>query len=258
MSENLSQKAYWHIHDKLTNGALRPGLRLSNRAVAKEVGMSFTPVREALNRLVSEGLLEYRDGLGVFVPQTTRREIEELYEVREMLESAVVARSCGNLPPGTLEELHLLQEEMRSIVGLVEQAGRMGEHGEQFRELDSAFHLSLIRGTGNRQLLETITDLRKKCAIKTRGEPGMAALVGHVFQTEPIESIQRTCWEHDHLLELLSDAGGREDAAQLMSKHIRTGRQLALASLDRAYMNAPRRAAQPTSSAAEAAEAADA
>ena len=90
MGENLSQKAYWHIHDKLSAGTLKPGFRLSNRAVAKEVGISFTPVREALNRLVSEGLLEYRAGLGVFVPECSRREIEELYEVREMLECAAV------------------------------------------------------------------------------------------------------------------------------------------------------------------------
>lgn len=243
MSESLSQKAYWHIHDKLTTGSLRPGHRLSNRAVAKEVGISFTPVREALNRLVSEGLLEYREGLGVFVPQASRREIEELYEVREMLECAVVGRACGKLPASTMVELRSLQQGMKDIVEMVERTGRIAEHGERFRELDSAFHLALIRGTGNRQLLETVTDLRKKCAIKAGGESGIA-LVGHVFQSEPIESVQRTCRQHDELLELLGDSVNQEEAGRLMGCHIRTGRQLAVAALDRAYMNAPRRGAQ--------------
>jgi len=245
MSENLSQKAYWHIHDKLTTGSLRPGFRLSNRAVAKEVGISFTPVREALNRLVSEGLLEYREGLGVFVPHATRREIEELYEVREMLECAVVARACGNLPQTALQELRDLQEEMQAISETVESTGRIAEYGERFRDLDSAFHLALIRGTGNRQLLETITDLRKKCAIKAGGESGMAELIGHVFQTEPIESVKRSCREHEELIALLEGNDG-EEANRFMSKHIRAGRQLALAAIDRAYMNSSRRAVQPT------------
>ncbi|HLA84181.1 MAG TPA: GntR family transcriptional regulator [Thermoguttaceae bacterium] len=255
MSENLSQKAYWHIHDKLTTGTLKPGFRLSNRAVAREVGISFTPVREALNRLVSEGLLEYREGLGVFVPQASRREIEELYEVREMLECAVVVRACGRLPGATLGEMRHLQDQMQIIVDLVDGTGRIAEHGERFRELDSAFHLTLIRGTGNRQLLETVTDLRKKCAIKSGGESGMAALIGHVFQTEPIESVQRTCRDHDHLLELLKDSSGEEEAGLLMGRHIRNGRQLALAAMERTYMSVTRRVTQPSYSATETSDA---
>jgi DNA-binding GntR family transcriptional regulator len=250
MSENLSQKAYWHIHDKLTTGSLKPGLRLSNRAVAKEVGISFTPVREALNRLVSEGLLEYRQGLGVFVPQATRREIEELYEVREMLESAIAARACGSLSASVLKELCEFQEEMCQIVDTVRDTGRMAEHGERFRNLDSAFHLTLIRGTGNRQLLDTMADLRKKCAIKTRGESAVAGLVGHVFQTEPFESIERSYREHEELIEVLQTDDG-EAASRLMGQHIRAGRQLALAAIDRAYMHSPRPAARPSYSAAE-------
>jgi DNA-binding GntR family transcriptional regulator len=240
MSENLSQKAYSHIHDKLTSGTLRPGLRLSNRKVAQEIGVSFTPVREALNRLVSEGLLEYRDGVGVFVPEATRREIEELYDVREMLECAVVARECGRLSQRTLQELRDLHGEMCRIVESVEEAGQMGEHGQRFRELDSAFHLTLIRGTGNRQLLDVVTDLRKKCAIKSGGA-SMADLVGHVFHAEPLENVRRTLREHGELLSLLEKSDGVA-AAELMCRHIRTGRQLAVASIDRDYMSASRHA----------------
>jgi len=253
MSENLSQKAYWHIHDKLNAGTLKPGFRLSNRAMAKEVGVSFTPVREALNRLVSEGLLEYREGLGVFVPESSRREIEELYEVREMLECAAVARACGNLPGSVLQELRDLHEQMREIMEAIEATGQVAEHGEQFRALDSAFHLALIRGTGNRQLVDTMTDLRKKCAIKAGGQSSREELVGHVFQTEPIESVQRSCREHEQLIALLEGNDG-DEARRFMSKHIRSGRQQALAAIDRTYMNASRRAVQSAYLAAEEAD----
>ena len=240
MSENLSQRAYWHIHDKLTSGAFQPGFRLSNRAVAKEVGVSFTPVREALSRLVSEGLLEYREGLGVFVPSATRREVEELYEVRELLECSVMARVCGQLADGILKELRELHEQMQAIVDQAVVEGRIGDRGEAFRELDTAFHLALIRGLGNRQLLDTVADLRRKCAVKTGVSTSDENLVGHVFQTEPVESIQRTCHEHHRFLELLDQTEGAEEAEKLMHKHIRTGRQHALTALERSYMNSSR------------------
>jgi len=240
MGENLSNKAYWYIHDKLTRGALRPGFRLSNRAVANEVGISFTPVREALNRLVSEGLLEYREGLGVFVPRVTRQEIEELYDVREMLECAVVARACGHLPQPTLDEMRDLHDRMGQLVESARQAGQMGEHGEDFRALDSSFHLALIRGTGNRCLLDTVADLRRKCAIKSSGASPTAELVGHVFYAEPFETVQRTHEEHAELLALL-EQGDSQRAASLMGRHIRTGRHLALGAFERGYMNSSRR-----------------
>ena len=240
MSENLSQRAYWHIHDKLTSGGFQPGFRLSNRAVAKEVGVSFTPVREALSRLVSEGLLEYREGLGVFVPNATRREIEELYEVRELLECSVMTRACGQLADSIFEELRELHEQMQAIVDEAVIEGRIGDRGETFRKLDTAFHLALIRGLGNRQLLDTVADLRRKCAVKKGVSSCEDNLVGHVFQTEPIESIQRTCREHHRLLELLDATDGSEEAERLMHKHIRVGRQFALAALERSYMNSSR------------------
>ena len=105
MSDNLTQKAYKYIYEKLVGGQLLPGSRLSNRGVAKEAGMSFTPVREALNRLVSEGMLEYRQGLGVFVPTPSMREIREIYELREILESAAVSRVCADMMPYMITEM---------------------------------------------------------------------------------------------------------------------------------------------------------
>jgi DNA-binding GntR family transcriptional regulator len=241
MSENLSQKAYWHIHDKLTTGTLRPGFRLSNRAVAKEIGVSFTPVREAFNRLVSEGLLEYREGLGVFVPTSSRREIEELYDVREMIECAVVARICGEVPKATLGEMRQLHNEMGEIIETVKFTGEVPKNSERHRLLDSAFHLALIRGAGNRQLLDMVADLRRKCAIKAGGRFSAAELVGHVFLAEPVESVQqahdRTQKDHERLLVLL-EGNDPKEASLLMGKHIRAGRRLALASVDQIYMDA--------------------
>ena len=113
---NLTQKAYWHIHDKLCHGVLQPGSRLSNRKVAKEIGISFTPVREALSRLVSEGLLEYRQGVGVFVPVVSIQEIRENYELCEIIESEVATRAVTNLPASMFVEMRKSYDHMVNIV----------------------------------------------------------------------------------------------------------------------------------------------
>ncbi|NLE38311.1 MAG: GntR family transcriptional regulator [Pirellulaceae bacterium] len=246
MSENLSQRAYWYLHDKLASGDLQPGHRLSNRAVAGQIGISFTPVREAFNRLVSEGLLEYREGLGVLVPQPSQEEIKELYEVREMLECAAISRFAGRLANATLAEMRRFDARMREIVELAEVAGRMGKHGERFRVLDSAFHLALIRGTGNRQLIETLSDLKKKCEIKSGGASSRTELIGYVFHAESLESVQQTLREHGELIELL-EQGERDEAAELMSRHIYASQRLALEAMNHAYMKSSRRASRAAS-----------
>ena len=76
---NLTNVAYAHIHNKLGAGSLSPGTRLSNRKVAKEIGVGVSPVRGALTRLIQEGLLDHRPGIGTFVPTPDRREITEVY-----------------------------------------------------------------------------------------------------------------------------------------------------------------------------------
>ena len=65
VATNLTQQAYDYIMGRLHSGQLAPGSRLTNRGIAVEIGTSFTPVREALNRLVSEGILLHQPGIGV-------------------------------------------------------------------------------------------------------------------------------------------------------------------------------------------------
>lgn len=228
MSDNLTQRAYQHIHGKLTGGALSPGVRLSNRTFAKEMGISLTPIRGAFNRLISEGLLEYRPGLGVFVPMPNRREIEELYEFRETLECAAVGKVCGNPSPRMFEEMESSLAELDEIVERLEQAGRTFKDEQQLERLrlvDIRFHLALLRAAGNRRMVETVEDLR----IRTR-------IVCHRFQDEEFSNLPRTADEHRRIIEALRD-GDAKEARRVLSDHIRHGCQLALESHDQRYMD---------------------
>jgi len=230
MAENLADKAYHHIRRLLLTGQLSPGTRLSNRGMAKKLDISFTPVREALNRLVSEGLLEYRGGVGVFVPVITRNEIEDVYELRETLECAALAKVCGKLPDAVLEELSSLVDEMARI-GEAIQKKHGGEHDPELKDrhtqVDAAFHALLLQAAGNRLALDALRRLTR-----------MATIMSHSFDVNPWQEVARTQDEHRHILELLRH-GNVDEAQTFMAEHIRNGCQLVLAAYNRHYMESP-------------------
>lgn len=238
MNNTLTQKAYQHIHDKLCDGQLQPGSRLSNRGVAKEVGISFTPVREALSRLVSEGLLEYRQGVGVFVPTLGIQEICESYELREILESEAAAKIAKNPPAVMLAEMTESYERMEAILTKVsntESGANFADWASVWQMADSAFHVSLLRASGNRRLLDTVEGLRT--SMKMMMGPSLRRLagdhqesmgiVGHRFASESQDHIERTLDEHGRILDALQQ-GDAATAKMVMVEHIRSGLKLAL------------------------------
>ncbi|HLA85234.1 MAG TPA: GntR family transcriptional regulator [Thermoguttaceae bacterium] len=228
MPEKLADKAYDHIRRWLLTGQLAPGTRLSNRVMAKRLDISFTPVREALTRLVSEGLLEFRAGVGVCVPVIDRHEIEDVYELRETLECAAIAKVVGKLPASVLDEMETLLDEMVRI-GETIQKEHGGGHDEELTDrhgqIDAAFHQALLRAAGNRLALETVAGLRR-----------VTAVIAHTFDVNPWQEIARTHNEHRGLLDALR-RGDTADAQAVMATHIRNGCRLSLAAHQRHYMN---------------------
>src|SRR6201995_3075492 len=85
-SNPLREQAYKHIHGKLLAGELPAGHVLSEHSLAREIGISRTPVREAIQRLEQEGVLEQIPRYGTVVRRPERRDLEELYQLREALE----------------------------------------------------------------------------------------------------------------------------------------------------------------------------
>ena len=236
MSESLADKAYYHIRQQLLTGRLAPGTRLSNRGMAKQLDISFTPVREALSRLVSEGLLEYRDGLGVFVPVIDQHEIEDVYELRETLECAATKKICGKLPQSVLDAMERLVDEMAGLGETIQREYGKG-HGQELTDrhaqIDSAFHLMLLRAAGNRLALDTAAGLRR-----------IATIIAHTFDVNPWKELTRTQDEHRRILDAIRN-GNTAEAQDTLSNHIRNGCQIALAAYKRHYMenatDAPRR-----------------
>ncbi len=97
-TNNLSGLAYKHISDELANGKLTPGQKISEPVLAKKLGISRTPVREAIQRLQNEGLLQQVPSSGTYVAQTNRAPLIETYEIRLALETMAVRKVAERIP----------------------------------------------------------------------------------------------------------------------------------------------------------------
>jgi DNA-binding GntR family transcriptional regulator len=150
----LSHEAADRLRAAVRNGTLAPGTRLVERDVAERLGMSRIPVREAIQRLVEEGLLKKTPHRGTFVYIPSRAEIEEISSLRVVLERFVAERVVQRWQPAYERDLRQIVHEMR------EAAARRDL--PQVYALDYRFHLTLWQIADHSLLLEVISGLRSR------------------------------------------------------------------------------------------------
>jgi DNA-binding GntR family transcriptional regulator len=221
----LRDQAYKHIHGKLLAGELPAGHVVSEHSLAREIGISRTPVREAIQRLEQEGILEQVPRYGTIVRRPERRDLEELYQLREALEPYAVAQAAGRLGPEDLVTLGKLCDEIRSIAASLKKVPRAGLNATLMRRVLSAdlgFHMVLLRASGNRRLMKIIADSR----VLTR-------IFGTPRQEHDLTILEETYRYHSGILEAVK-RGQADRARQLMAEHIGASMREALESYDRA------------------------
>lgn len=150
----LEDRAYDELKELIQNGALPGGSFLSERALARQLRMSTTPVRLALGRLALEGFVSISPQHGVVVREPSIQEVVDLFDLREALESFVARRLAGKL---AAEQARTLKENLKRQ----EEAARDGDTVRLTR-LDTEFHLLLCRFLGNREIELTLWRLRDK------------------------------------------------------------------------------------------------
>jgi DNA-binding GntR family transcriptional regulator len=218
------EAAYHRIREQLLSGTLRPGSRLSHRALAKEIGVSFIPVREALSQLASEGLVEHRPSVGTFVTDLSREELAEVFDLREALECHVAAKVAGRLEAGDLAAMRQHIEDQRAILAeLVATAQDRWSDDQQlrWRHADASFHLVLLRAGRNCRLLKAVIDLRV-----------IAHTMGYSQRPRAAASLERIIDDHTRIVTALA-AGDSTAAHACMAEHLRQGCREALESYDR-------------------------
>ncbi|WP_407700342.1 GntR family transcriptional regulator [Streptomyces beihaiensis] len=140
-------------------GDLAPGGVYSAPALGERFGVSATPVREAMQQLAREGAVEVVPNRGFRVTERTTRDLEELGEVRALVEVPVVLRLARTLAPARWADL----------VPLADAAGRAAASGDRARyaEADRAFHRALLSLAGNDQLVRVADDLHHRAGCPT-------------------------------------------------------------------------------------------
>lgn len=150
----LSDEAADRLKAAIRGGALPPGARLIERDLAERLGMSRIPIREAIQRLVEEGLVRKLPHRGAVVYAPTRGEIEEISSLRVVLERFVAERVIERWAPDHERTLRQIVEEMRRAAGQ--------RNLQQVYELDYRYHLLLWQIADHSLLLEVISSLRTR------------------------------------------------------------------------------------------------
>jgi DNA-binding GntR family transcriptional regulator len=130
-----TQRIASHLRSAILGGALGPGDRVRQEDIAQQLGASRLPVREALQILAAEGLIENEPNKGARVPRLGMHEVDVMYRMRERLEPLALAESLPDLDDADLLELGRIQDEIES-----------GDDVDRFLDLDRQFHLLTYSG----------------------------------------------------------------------------------------------------------------
>ncbi|MBL8797093.1 MAG: GntR family transcriptional regulator [Planctomycetia bacterium] len=223
-STHLRQRAYDYLHERILSGALVAGSQVSELSLAREIGISRTPVREAIRRLVHEGLLEQLPRYGTIVRAPQRQDLVELFEVREALEGHAVALATERLHVDDLARLERLCDQMALLGDELEASGATvldPSHLQRFLAADLAFHMLLMRAAGNGRLLKIVADSRL-----------LTGIFGTPRQQHTLHVVRDTHRHHNRILRAIKKGDG-DTARRLLTEHIRASKQASLEHFDR-------------------------
>lgn len=194
----LAKMAYEALRESIVSGHLQPGQIYNEMALAKDLGISRTPVREALLELSSRGLVTFHPRKGVEVNRFSERDIEEIFEVRAAIELFCIDKLTRALTPAGLARLE----------SIVAEQGRCLKSGDLpgFMDGDRAFHLALGELVDNHRLLDILDGLRDMIqimgldALNTQGRPDQVLdehrLILAAIKTEDVGAARQALESH--------------------------------------------------------------
>jgi DNA-binding GntR family transcriptional regulator len=148
--KSLRDQVYERLRGAITSGEMAPGAPVIEAEIATRLGLSRTPVREALRRLESEGMLEPRGGRGTVVREIQREEVDCVFEIREALESLAARRASRHMTARDYAELDRLIDRMRTHV----------DDPDEMERLDTTFHDRILAHADGVRLKRMLGDLR--------------------------------------------------------------------------------------------------
>lgn len=192
------------IEDMIVHGVLQPGALLREEALAKRLGVSRLPVREALQRLASEGFVDLRQGRSAIVHTPVAAEVADIFAVRRVLEAEGAREAATRITEGDIDLLREICER-----GEREVNGRADK--QTLVDLNQSFHAAVTASAANQVLVSMLSSLQKKIAW--------------CFSEVVLERAPASWREHHGIVEALAGRDGIK-AERLMNAHLGKTRAL--------------------------------
>lgn len=211
-SPSIQTRVTDQVRALIIEGTLESGAALSEIALADDFGVSRTPVREALKQLQTEGLVVIRPRVGTFVTTPSRREINELFHLKELLEGSAARLLALR---GSVPEL----DELRRNVERADEATAAGDV-DGYAALVHEFHDLIIRGADNEKLAQHYRMMMNQLAY-TRLVQTSLSKPGRLVESDA---------EHHHVLDIILAKDGNT-AERVMREHVRASQEALLDSM---------------------------
>ena len=193
-----ADQAYRELRRRILLRQYAAGERLSEAELARQAGVSRTPVREALHRLGEEGFVVVVPSQGVWVADPTPEGMEQAYEVREVLECKAVAKAAANVTPLLIARLEAKVAEEESII--------QNRDIDRYMTMNTDFHMTLAMGSGNGVMVDFIRRILMITGV-------YMAFFDPFFDETTLE-------EHRRIVRVVS-TGDVEGSVAVMREHIR-------------------------------------
>lgn len=138
----------------ILKGELKPGERLMEIALADKLGVSRTPIREAIRKLELEGLVVMAPRKGAKVASITERDLNDVLEVRKGMEVLAISLACKRITGEELEKLEMIEKKFQRLI----ESGNLTE----LAETDVKFHDTIYQATNNQRLVQLLNNLREQ------------------------------------------------------------------------------------------------
>ena len=196
---DLKNWAYETIKRGILNVEINAGEQLRIESLTEQLGISRTPIREALLKLESEGLVRAVSRVGFFVCGITKKDLRELFELREVLESYAAEKAAGFLD----------QEDIQMLKGYQKRAGEAIKEGNtaEFMEMEISIHSLILRKADNNRLIKMIDGI-KDLIHRER-----------ILSLQSSENIRESFKEHSRIIEALKNRDPKA-AGKMMRSHI--------------------------------------
>jgi DNA-binding GntR family transcriptional regulator len=199
---SLGDQVYNVLWRQIVNRTLRPGDKISDLQISEELGVSRTPVREALYRLAQDKIVEVKSQRGFFVARFSSQDVREIYDIRAALEVLAIQLALPHLAAAQLDQAqHDLDEARRQVEHDAEGARAF------WLRVDRAFHQMLVQAAGNQRLAALLAGLQ--------GQIGVL----QVYGTYLLEIERMALGHHQAMLDAMRRGDGVA-AERTMEQHI--------------------------------------